>query len=173
MRGDEMKKNQKKIQSCRVKDLRAVQVIENRHFIRHPLTLPLAYTVVEPERNKEKKELKSETINISVGGLLFSAKHPVKPGMLISIRMPFEDKIFCIKATVVRCVDNLETKFYDIAVNFFRLREAFKVKMIEQIYLISEYRDLLNLKLGREVSLDDASREWIRKYSQRFKRLYW
>lgn len=168
-----MKKNQKKIQLRNVKDIRTVQVVENRHFIRHPLTLPLAYTVVEPGPKKEKKELKSETINISIGGLLFSAKHPVEPGTRIAIRMPFEDKIFSIKATVVRCVDNLETNFYDIAVNFFRLREAFKVKMIEQIYLISEYRDLLNLQLGREVSLDEASREWIKKYSQRFKRLYW
>ncbi|MFA6379226.1 MAG: hypothetical protein WCX16_05560 [Candidatus Omnitrophota bacterium] len=45
--------------------------------------------------------------------------------------------------------------------------------MVDQIYLISEYRDLLTLQLGREVSLDEASCEWIKKHSKRFKRLYW
>ncbi len=168
-----MTRNLKKSQTRKIKDIRVVQVIENRHFIRHPLALPLAYEVVRPKPGQQPSEGTSETINVSIGGLLFSAKHLVKPGALIAIKMPFEDKIFNIKAKVVRCVENLETKLYDIAVSFLKLREAFKVKMIEQIYLISEYRDLLSLQLGREVSLEEASREWIKKYSQRFKRLYW
>jgi hypothetical protein len=45
--------------------------------------------------------------------------------------------------------------------------------MIEQIYLIAGYRDMLTLQSGKEVSLEEASRKWIKRYSARFKRLYW
>jgi hypothetical protein len=29
------------------------------------------------------------------------------------------------------------------------------------------------MQLGRQVSLEEASREWIKRYSERFKRMYW
>ena len=148
-------------------------IIERRHFIRHPISLPLAYKIIKSGESKILEDIRSKTINVSMGGLLFPAKHPVKTDSMIVMRMPFEDKVFNIKAKVVRCLKNRETKLYDIAVSFFRLHEAFKAKMIEQIYLISEYRDLLSLQLGKEVSLEEASRKWIKRYSERFKRLYW
>ena len=150
-----------------------MQTIERRHFIRHPLSLPLAYKVIKPVSGKVTEDIRSETINVGIGGLLFPAKHPVEPNSMIAIKMPFEDKMFNIKAKVIRCVNNPETKLYDIAVSFFRFHEAFKAKMIEQIYLISEYRDLLILQSGKEVSLAEASRKWVKRYSERFKRLYW
>lgn len=153
-----------------VKDSDHLRIIERRHFIRHPLSLPLAYKVIKPGG---REDIRSETVNVSVGGLLFPAKHPVELNSMIAIKMPFEDKMFNVKAKVVRCVNNSETKFYDIAVSFFRFNEAFKAKMIEQIYLIAEYRDLLTLQSGKEVSLEEASRKWIKRYSERFKRLYW
>ncbi|MDD5060592.1 MAG: PilZ domain-containing protein [Candidatus Omnitrophica bacterium] len=146
------------------------RVIERRRFIRHPISLPLVYKVIKPNTSADGK---SETKNISIGGLSFPSKKAVQPDSMIAIRMPFEDKVFNIKAKVVRCENNSETKLYDIAVNFFRLHEAFKVKMIEQIYLIAEYRDLLILQSGKEVSLEEASRKWVKRFSKRFKRLYW
>jgi len=156
-----------------MKKEKQLQAIERRHFIRHPVAFPLVYKVMKQGRGKEQQDLRSETVNLSVGGLLFPAKHSVEPNSMIEIKMPFENKIFNLKAKVVRCVNNPETKLYDVAVSFFRLHEAFKAKMIEQVYLISEYRDLLNLQTGKEISLEEASRKWIKRYSERFKRLYW
>ena len=156
-----------------IKATERLQAIERRHFIRHPLSLPLVYKVMKRAKDDGQQDLRAETINVSMGGLLFPAKLPVKLGSIIEIQMPFENKVFNLKAKVVRCVKNQETKFYDLAVSFHRLHEAFKAKMIEQIYLISEYRDLLSLQLGKEVSLEVASRKWIKRYSERFKRLYW
>jgi len=89
------------------------------------------------------------------------------------IKMPFEDKVFDIKGEVVRCVRNSETKFFDIAVNFVKAQEAFKAKMIEQVYLISGYRDMLSVRSGKEISLEEASRKWIKRYSEKFGKLYW
>ncbi|MDD5562018.1 MAG: PilZ domain-containing protein [Candidatus Omnitrophica bacterium] len=171
-----IKKRKRKDENNQIVGVKApdrVQIIEHRHFIRHPLSLPLVYRVVKQAKDQSRQDLRSETINVSIGGLLFPAVHPVEPNAMIEIKMPFENKVFNFKAKVVRCVHNSETKLYDIAVSFFRLREAFKAKMIEQIYLISEYRDLLSLQLGKEVSLEEASRKWIKRYSDRFERLYW
>jgi hypothetical protein len=154
-----------------------MDIKEYRHFIRHPVCWPLSYTVIKPAKaikeTKETKEKKSQTINVSLGGLLFPGKKAVEPEEKVLIKMPFENKIFNVKAKVVRCVKNLDTNCYDIAVSFSRPQEAFKVKMIEQIYLISEYRDLLILQSGKEISLEEASRKWIKRYSERFRRLYW
>jgi hypothetical protein len=87
--------------------------------------------------------------------------------------MPFEDKVFNVLAKVVHCNKSLDTSLYNVGVSFHRIHDAFKVKLIEQLYLISEYRDLRSIQLGREVSLEEASKEWIRRYSERFRRLYW
>lgn len=150
-----------------------MQVIEHRHFIRHPLCLPLSFKVIEKSLKNDSKNILSQTLNVSLGGLLFPSKQPVDPDSKIEIKMPFENRVFNIKAQVVRCIHNSDTKLYDIAVNFLRTQEAFKAKMIEQIYLIAGYRDMLSLQTGKEVSLEEASRKWIKRYSARFKRLYW
>ena len=148
---------------------------DRRKFIRHPLTFPLRYNILTKTKGvlPGKREAKSTTINISVGGLLFSSRQALDKGILIDLKMPFGDKVFKVKARVVHCVKNLDTKFFSVGVSFHRLRDAFKVKLIEQLYLISEYRDLRSVQLGREVTLEEASKDWIRRYSERFRRLYW
>ena len=146
---------------------------ERRRFMRHPMCFPLRYKVVKKGSVKEAKEKKSTTINIGRGGLLFSTKHSVELGSVILVKIPFEDKTFNIKAKVVHCSRPSDSKLYNVGVCFLRFNEAFKVKLIEQMYLISEYRDLRSIQLGREVSLQEASKEWIKRYSKRFQRLYW
>ncbi len=150
-----------------------MQGIESRRFIRHPLCMPLSYKVLVSGAQEGEGVVRTETMNISLGGLLFSSRESVAAETGIEIRMPFEDKVFNVEAKVVRCVNNAETNLYDIAVTFLKIQEAFKVKMIEQIYLIAEYRDLLSLQLGKEISLEEASRKWIKRYSERFSKLYW
>jgi len=147
--------------------------IEKRRFMRHPMCFPLAYNVLRKGKIPRLKGVKSKTINVSRGGLLFSAKEGVKTNSLILINIPFQNKTFKIKAKVVHCRKDLDTNLYNVGVAFSRPNEAFKVKLIEQMYLISEYRDLRSIELGKDMSLQEASGEWIARYSKRFKRLYW
>ena len=151
----------------------SIPVTERRRFIRHPLCFPLTYKLIEKKSPDHQKEKRSTTINISMGGLLFAAKRAVKIGSTIIVNLGFQDKKFNVRSRVVYCGKNKETNLYNIGVKFYRLHDAFKVKLIEQLYLISEFRDLQSMKLGREISLEDASREWIKRYSDRFSRLYW
>jgi hypothetical protein len=147
---------------------------ERRRFIRHPLCFPLTYKVVAKKTSAGAgKENTSKSVNISMGGLLFLTKKPVENNSIIAIKMPFQTKTFNVKAKVVHCDRSEDAKLYNIGVSFYRLSDAFKVKLIEQLYLISEFRDLWSVQLGREVTLEEASREWIKRYSKRFKRLYW
>jgi len=143
-------------------------MVEKRKFIRHLLVSPLEYTI-----EKDGKTGKTETINVSEGGLLFMAKEEVPPGVDIDIHMPLYEKVFHIKAKVVHSVKDPESGLFRIGVAFSSYSDAFKVKLIEQIYLIEEYRVLRSLQLGKEVSLQEASQEWIKRYSERFKKLYW
>jgi len=141
---------------------------EKRRFIRHLLVSPLEYEV-----EQEGKTEKSETIDISEGGLLFVAKNDVAPGSNINIQLPLYERTFHIKARVIHSTKDVESGLFRIGVSFSSYSDAFKVKLIEQIYLIEEYRVLRSLQLGRDVSLQEASKEWIQRYSERFNRLYW
>jgi c-di-GMP-binding flagellar brake protein YcgR len=157
----------------------ALPISEHRRFIRHPLCFPLTYKVLEQgpgksaEPAKASEEKRSTVINVSMGGILFASRKPVKPSSLIMLRMPFHDKVFNVRAKVVHCNKSPESNLYNVGAAFHKLSAAYKVKLVEQLYLISEFRDLRRLQLGKEISLERASREWIKRYSARFKRLYW
>ena len=146
---------------------------EKRHFIRHPLHIPLSYRIVDRSKKANVNGSRTTTLDVSIGGLLFSSRQPAQIGSSIKITMPFQDKEFNITAKVVHCHRDPETKMYKIGANFYKVRDAFRVKLREQVYLINEFRHLWSRQLGKEVSLEEASLEWIKRYSERFRRLYW
>ncbi|MFH1836793.1 MAG: PilZ domain-containing protein [Candidatus Omnitrophota bacterium] len=141
---------------------------EKRRFIRHLLVNPLEFQISE-----QKEFQKSETEDISEGGLMFMSTKSVPVGSVIRIQMPVYDKVFKIQGKVVHSSKDLSTDLYKIGVSFETYVEAFKVKLIEQIYLIEEYRVLRSLQEGKDISLQEASKEWIKRYSERFEKLYW
>lgn len=145
-----------------------IQHDERRRFIRHPICYPLEFAYAS------KIKERSETLNVSKGGLLFTSKHKLQQGRVIILKIPLKDKVFRIKAKVVHVTpDEENARLFDVGVSFYRFADAFKVKLIEQIYLIDEYRSLRSVQLGREITFRDASEEWIRRYSKRFAKLYW
>jgi len=142
---------------------------ERRHFIRHPICYPLEF-----EHASNKMGEKTKTLNVSEGGLLFLSKHPLKESEIIILKMPVQDKVFRVKAKVMHVTKDSENKdLFNVGVSFYRYSDAFKVKLVEQLYLIDEYRILRSLQLGHELSMQKASEEWIKRYSKRFARLYW
>ena len=117
---------------------------------------------------------KTETINVSKGGLLFLSKYRLQSGKIIILKLPIKDKIVRVRAKVMHVgQDTEDSKLYNVGVAFYRYSDAFKVKLVEQIYLIDEYRSLRSVQLGRDVPFEEASREWIKRYSKKFSKLYW
>ena len=142
---------------------------ERRHFIRHSVCYPLEF-----EHAPKKIRERTKTLNVSEGGLLFLSKHTLKKNEIIILKMPLQDKVFRVKAKVMHAAKDSENKdLFSIGVSFYRYSDAFKVKLVEQLYLIDEYRILRSLQLGYELSMQKASEEWIKRYSKRFARLYW
>ena len=142
--------------------------MERRRFIRHLLVNPLEFQVSEDDRFE-----RTRTIDASEGGLLFTSTRDVPSGSVIMIQMPIYDKVFKVKAKVVHVEKGESAGLYRIGVSFISYADAFKVKLIEQIYLIEEYRVLRSLQMGREIDFQEASVEWIKRYSERFEKLYW
>jgi len=141
---------------------------ERRRFIRHLLVNPLEFQITGETEFK-----KTKTVDVSEGGLLFMSKTEVAPGTNIKLNMPLYDKVFKINARVVHSEKDPSTELFNIGVMFISYADAFKVKLIEQIYLIEEYRVLRSLQLGKEMTIQEASKEWISRYSERFQKLYW
>ena len=142
---------------------------ERRRFIRHPICYPLEF-----EHASKKIRERTNTLNVSEGGLLFLSRHHLKKDEIIILKMPLQDKVFKVRAKVMHAAkDSENTNLFNIGVSFYRYSDAFKVKLVEQLYLIDEYRMLRSLQLGHELSMQKASEEWIKRYSKRFARLYW
>lgn len=141
---------------------------ERRRFIRHLLVNPLEFQVMG-----ETETQKTKTVDVGEGGLLFLSKTEVLPGTDIKINMPLYDKVFKISARVVHSMKDSSTGLFNTGVMFINYADAFKVKLIEQIYLIEEYRVLRSLQLGKDMTIQEASKEWINRYSERFQKLYW
>ena len=141
---------------------------EKRRYIRHLLVNPLEFQVAD-----ECEFEKTETVNLSEGGLLFMSRKDVAIGTFIKLHMPLYNKVFKISARVAHSSKDEATGLFRIGVTFSNYADAFKVKLIEQIYLIEEYRVLRSLQMGEEMTLQDASKEWIKRYSERFEKLYW
>ena len=101
------------------------------------------------------------------------SKDDVAPGTIVQLQMPLYDKVFKIKAKVIHTAKDESTRLFRIGIAFVSYSDAFKVKLIEQIYLIEEYRVLRSLQTGKDITVQEASREWIKRYSERFEKLYW
>jgi len=142
---------------------------ERRRFIRHLLVNPLKFKIEEAAEDYQK----TNTVDMSEGGLMFTSRKDVEAGSIIKLQMPLYEKVFKIKAKVVHSKKEGSTGLFSIGVAFTTYTDAFKVKLIEQIYLIEEYRVLRSLQTGKELTIQEASEEWIKRYSERFQKLYW
>lgn len=123
-----------------------------------------------PKRVMER----SRTVDVSQGGLLFSSKRRLKTGKHIILKLPLQNKLFRVQAKVVHVRKDTEnSKMYNVGVSFLRKSDAFEVKLVEQIYLMDEYRMLRSLQLGRDITFKDASLEWIKRYAKKFDSMFW
>jgi len=143
---------------------------ERRHFIRHSISYPLECEVIADEKKQNER---TKTGNISEGGLLFLSVFEIPVNAKVVLKLPFKDKIYTIRAKVVHVKKDDDSTLYSVGVCFYDLSEAFKAKLIEQLYLIDEYRHLRSIELGYEISFEEASKDWIRKYSKHFSDMYW
>lgn len=141
---------------------------ERRRFLRHPIRVPIKIHL--PDREDPGK---SQTGDLSGGGLLFSWPAEITPGTSLEITLPIGSQAFRMKGCVAYCVKNEagDTSFR-IGVAFEEPAMSFRLKLAEEVYRIQEYRYQVSRLLGRLISEEEAAAKWIEKYATRFAELY-
>ena len=130
-----------------------------RSFIRHSATMPLK--VKSNEKGSQKQSLQ----NVSAGGLCFHSNYFFPQGVSVNIDIPYLDTPFNESCTVVWCKKT--TDHYDVGVTFDSYQTVLRMRLIEQICYIEDYRKEVFNSEQREISADEASREWFQKYADR------
>lgn len=133
-----------------------------RKYIRHPSDVPIQVIldrVVDDERD--------ETLtNISLGGLSFVSDQALKVLQRVQVSVPIIEQDNVVEGRVVWC--EKVRNGYEVGLEFDSSSEVFRLRMIEQICHIEHYRKEVERQEGRELSTEEAAKEWISRYAGDF-----
>lgn len=115
----------------------------------------------------EDDETTDQTItNVSLGGLAFLSHKPLEILQRVRISIPLLQQENYLVGNVVWC-EKSDTG-YEIGIEFEHSRDVFRLRMIEQICHIEEYRKEVAQQEGRKLSSQEAAKEWISKFAGDF-----
>ena len=104
--------------------------------------------------------------DISYGGLRFQAQNQLKVDALIDICLSVIEPAVRLSAKVVWCEEMGD--HFDVGVEFVDKDDAYKARMVEQVCHIQHYRNEVLQHEGRELSREEAAREWINQFAKDF-----
>jgi hypothetical protein len=136
---------------------------QSREYIRHPSQVPLE---VLPHRAREQLNLQLN--NVSLGGLSFTSPVEFHTNTIVRIKIPTVKPVFKVNGLVQWCKKT--QGHFEMGVQFLDEDDAFKVRMVEQVCHISEYRKHSQRQTGKCISWNKASLEWIEKNGGSFPR---
>jgi c-di-GMP-binding flagellar brake protein YcgR len=145
----------------------SISQIEKRKFYRHPLSKPIQYQAYQ-----SKSTDRTSTVDVSEGGMCFLAEHLLPRGTKLHLRIPVGGQVFQLQAQVAYCNEEPRLNKYRTGVAFLDAESAFRAKLAEEMIQITEYRDKVLREEGREITEEDAAREWIEKYAKSFSYLF-
>jgi PilZ domain len=134
----------------------------DREYIRHPIHMP-----IEVKCSSTVAQLNLQLSNVSVGGLSFRSPRSFHRGSIVEIKISVRP-VFRVHAVVQWCKAVGES--FELGVEFLDQDDAYRVRMIEQICHINQYRDEVHQRSGKRISRNQASKEWIEKYAETFPR---
>ena len=153
---------------------------EVREFIRHTISVPIEFRLLPDDEHPDASQLPDlvahgadiertpgESVNVGFGGLAFESNFCPKANDLIEIRIPSVNPPFTAKATVAWCRAEPDGG-YMIGASFLDASDAFRSRMVQQVCTIENYRRDVKEREGRDLSVQEASAEWIEKYAGKF-----
>jgi len=132
-----------------------------RHFIRHPADIP-----IDISDTGRFMRASLRTRNVSLGGISLRSATPMVPGSIVVVSISYVQPPFETKANVVWCSKRDDE--YELGVEFLTTEDAFRGRMVEQICHIEHYRQEVARSEGRELTVEEAAREWISMYASHF-----
>lgn len=132
-----------------------------RRYIRHPSDIPIEYSL------DKSAALSSDALrDVSQGGLCFTSDRPVQAGSKIHLEIGLNVSPFHADGTVAWC--RREKGAYAVGVAFNDGSTHYGIRMVEQICHIEHYRSEVLEAEGRELTSEEAAREWVEKYAADF-----
>jgi hypothetical protein len=131
--------------------------MQYRQFFRYPTDIPIEISVPEKQLLKRK-----QLYNVSLGGISFKSSCYWEQNTTLTLRIPFVKPPFEATGRVVWCHQQADC-FY-VGVEFLQAEDNFRVRMVEQICLIEQYRHQQTAQ-GRKLSSEEAAMEWINRYA--------
>lgn len=137
---------------------------EDREYIRHPSDIPITI-----EEAHLPGPLTLELNNVSQGGLAFDSPTYIAVGTLVNVQIHIVKSDFTISGVVQWCQkqSSIENHF-EVGIEYVDCEDAFRVRMVEQICHIEQYRREIEQKEGRPLSGEAAALEWITKHAAEF-----
>jgi len=133
---------------------------ERRAFFRHPSSAPIQ---VFPQQ----QALHMPMSDISNGGLAFKSNVFLEEGKVLKIRIPHVNPPFEAPC-VVRWRRQLDhDNYFEIGVMFLDEQTRFRIRMVEQVCHIMQYRQQLAEK-GRHLTFEEAAKEWVDANAAKF-----
>ncbi|TMA10996.1 MAG: PilZ domain-containing protein [Deltaproteobacteria bacterium] len=133
-----------------------------RQFIRHPSDVP-----IEIRCAPDSGYVRRCTQNVGFGGLAFLSDMAIEPETIIALRFPYLRPVFEVAAARVAWCQNQGSQ-YAVGVQFLDSEEAFRVRIVEQICHIESYRRDVEQREGRQLTAEEAAKEWISRYASSF-----
>jgi len=135
---------------------------EKRQFVRHPSSIPVEVHLLAGTH-------KRVCVNdISLGGLAFPFHWPIAEGVRIEVRVPRLADSLALTGRVARC--ERRGREWLIGVSFEDREEVFRMRMVQQICHVEDYRARVMEDEGRDISSDEAAQEWIARHASHFPR---
>jgi Tfp pilus assembly protein PilZ len=133
-----------------------------RRFIRHPTDIPIQVV-------REDSATAIEAIrDISRGGLCFQYHKPLATGEMVCLKIALTEPVFETHARVIWCQP--EDGAWQVGVEFLDPDDQFRVRMVEQVCHIEQYRREQYDRSGRQLTSHEAALEWIEKFAKTFPR---
>jgi hypothetical protein len=135
---------------------------EPRRFIRHPTNIPIHWSLGEivPHGGEHLQ-------NISEGGLAFISHHDIPVGATIDINIPIVRPEVALIGKVVWCRPT-EDGCFEVGVRFTDAGQHFKMRMVEQVCHIEQYKNEVFENEGRALTSEQAAMEWISRFAKDF-----
>ena len=118
------------------------------------------------DRVEDENDDDTTVTNISLGGLSFISHQQLEILEKVQVCIPILKKDNYLSGTVVWCEKSRDG--YEVGLEFDSSKEVFRLRMIEQICHIEHYRKEIERQQGRQLSTEEAAKEWISEYAGDF-----
>ncbi len=130
-----------------------------RGYLRHPVEMPLA---VEAKR----WDASATVQDLGHGGIRFLAAGEVTPGTWLTLTFTSLEGQPQVRARTVWC--RPVAGGFEVGAAFPAESDRMRARMMEQVLAIEAYRQRVAREEGRELSPEEAAREWVERHADRF-----